>query len=77
MAARPKLRILCFGDSLTAGYSGLGTVFHPYNEKLEQMLAMAFPHLDIETVEDGLSGATVLAGFRPRMVDQCGWENLF
>lgn len=76
---KPKLRVLCFGDSLTAGYSAMGAIHHPYNEKLEQMLAMAFPDLDIETAEDGESGATVMYGFLNRMQNQCGWSlhNLF
>ncbi|KAK4153553.1 SGNH hydrolase-type esterase domain-containing protein [Chaetomidium leptoderma] len=67
MTARPKLRILCFGDSLTAGYACYGTIHHPYNEKLEHMLCMAFPDLKIETAEDGVSGATVRNGFQTRM----------
>ncbi|KAL2024207.1 hypothetical protein VTK56DRAFT_9363 [Thermocarpiscus australiensis] len=69
MAARPKLRILCLGDSLTAGYSARGAVHHPYSEKMEQMLAMALPHLEIETVEDGVSGDLVKYGFLGRMSD--------
>lgn len=72
MSGRPKLRILCFGDSLTAGYSSWGAVFHPYSEKLEHMLSMAFPDLKIETVEDGVSGDTVKFGFLGRMNEQCG-----
>jgi lysophospholipase L1-like esterase len=71
MSTRPKLRVLCFGDSLTAGYSSLGSVYHPYQEKLEHMLCMAFPDLKIETVEDGLSGSTVTFGFQTRMNEQC------
>ncbi|KAK4127043.1 SGNH hydrolase [Parathielavia appendiculata] len=67
MTARPKLRILCFGDSLTAGYASWGAVHHPYNGMLEQMLSMAFPDLKIETVEDGLPGATVKSAFQTRM----------
>jgi lysophospholipase L1-like esterase len=72
MAGRPKLRILCFGDSLTAGYASWGAIHHPYNERMEQMLSMAFPDRKIETVEDGLSGATVKHGFQTRMNAQCG-----
>ncbi|KAL2266645.1 hypothetical protein VTJ83DRAFT_5997 [Remersonia thermophila] len=67
---RRRLRILCFGDSLTAGYSGWGAVYHPYSEKLEQMLTMAFPDLDVSTVEDGVPGDTVRLGFRGRMLKQ-------
>lgn len=73
MTSRPKLRVLCFGDSLTAGYASWGAVHHPYNEKLEEMLSMAFPDLKIETEEDGLSGATVKHGFQTRMNAQCEW----
>ncbi|KAK4240323.1 SGNH hydrolase-type esterase domain-containing protein [Achaetomium macrosporum] len=67
MAARSKLRILCFGDSLTAGYACYGAIHHPYNETLKEMLKMAFPDLKIETVEDGVAGATVKFGFQSRM----------
>ncbi len=73
MTSRPKLRILCFGDSLTAGYASWGAVHHPYNGKMEEMLSMAFPDLTIETEEDGVSGATVKSGFQTRMNAQCGW----
>ncbi|KAK0718720.1 SGNH hydrolase-type esterase domain-containing protein [Apiosordaria backusii] len=67
MAARQKLRILCFGDSLTAGYSYLGSVYHPYDTKMVQMLAMAFPDWDITTVERGKPGDVVKTGFLTRM----------
>ncbi|KAL2262307.1 hypothetical protein VTK26DRAFT_1811 [Humicola hyalothermophila] len=67
LSSRPKLRVLCFGDSLTAGFSSRGAIHHPYSKKLEEMLAMAFPDLKIVTVADGLSGDTVKFGFQPRM----------
>ncbi|KAK0632598.1 SGNH hydrolase-type esterase domain-containing protein [Immersiella caudata] len=67
MAARQKLRVLCFGDSLTAGYASMGCVYHPYRLKLEHMLEMAFPDMDIETVDDGRPGDTVKFGFLKRM----------
>ncbi|KAL2160944.1 hypothetical protein VTH06DRAFT_8656 [Thermothelomyces fergusii] len=70
MAARPSLRVLCFGDSLTAGYSHWGRVYHPYNGMLENMLSMAYPGLKITTVEDGLSGSTVKHEFLRRMNTQ-------
>ncbi len=71
-APRPKLRILCFGDSLTAGYASWGAVHHPYEGRMAEMLAMAFPDLAVETEEDGVSGATVKSGFLTRMNSQCG-----
>ncbi|KAK4682682.1 hypothetical protein QC764_118180 [Podospora pseudoanserina] len=67
MAARQKLRILCFGDSLTAGYSYLGSTYHPYHFKMDQMLAMAFPDYEITTVERGKCGDMVRNGFLTRM----------
>lgn len=48
----------------------MGAVYHPYVETLQQMLAMAFPDLEIETVEDGVPGATVKHGFKQRMDKQ-------
>jgi lysophospholipase L1-like esterase len=71
MAIRPKLRVLCFGDSLTAGYASMGMVYHPYKDKLQQMLEMAFPDMDIATFDDGKPGDTVKYGFLPRMQRQC------
>jgi hypothetical protein len=71
MAARPKLRVLCFGDSLTAGYASMGCVYHPYRLKLEQMLEMAFPDMEIQTVDDGRPGDTVKFGFLKRMQSNC------
>ncbi|EAQ89382.1 hypothetical protein CHGG_06001 [Chaetomium globosum CBS 148.51] len=70
MTSRPRLRILCFGDSLTAGYSAWGAIHHPYNEMLENMVSMAYPDLDVATVEDGVSGATVEHGFQTRIKAQ-------
>jgi len=76
MAARPKLRVLCFGDSLTAGYAALGSIYHPYRLKLEQMLEMAFPDTDVETVDDGRPGDTVKFGFLSRMQRNCSFSTL-
>lgn len=45
----------------------MGYTSHPYRLKLEQMLAMAFPNLDIETTDDGRPGDTVKFGFLSRM----------
>ncbi|KAK4232397.1 SGNH hydrolase-type esterase domain-containing protein [Podospora fimiseda] len=64
------LRILCFGDSLTVGYSSMGTIYRPYSEKMVQMIQMAFPHHEIQTQVDGLSGDTIWHGFLPRIKRQ-------
>jgi lysophospholipase L1-like esterase len=68
------IRILCFGDSLTAGYSAMGAIHHPYEEKLVQMVEMAFPEYQVESVEDGVSGDLVTTRrgtFLPRMKGHC------
>lgn len=65
---QPKtLRILCFGDSLTAGYSEMGCVLHPYEGKMSQMLEMAFPDIAFRADVRGKSGDTVWHGFLERM----------
>lgn len=66
------IRILCFGDSLTAGYCYDGAVHAPYNEKLQQMVEMAFPEYAIETEEDGRDGDLVTSkvGFVRRINEQ-------
>ncbi|KAK7753724.1 hypothetical protein SLS62_004348 [Diatrype stigma] len=62
--SRPRLRILCFGDSLTAGWpSG-----HPYGGKLEEKLEAALPHLRPICEVDGVPGDKVAYGsYRKRM----------
>lgn len=55
MAQRP-LRILCFGDSLTAGYTASGLKYHPYHKVLGRKLREAFPGLRVEISSDGLDG---------------------
>ncbi|ROT37337.1 GDSL-like Lipase/Acylhydrolase [Sodiomyces alkalinus F11] len=56
---RRSLRILCFGDSLTAGYSHHGAVYHPYAEVLDEKLKAAFPNTDITILENGMPGDIV------------------
>ena len=46
-------RILCFGDSLTAGYYNNGDDFHPYSILLSNLLG------NVEVDHIGLSGITV------------------
>ena len=54
-----KLHILCFGDSLTAGFWHGGLEFHPYAIKLKEELRKAFPDTEIIVDVDGLSGDLV------------------
>lgn len=58
---KPKrsLRILCFGDSLTSGYSQLGSISHPYSQRLTSVLSASFPSLTIDAHTDGLPGDLV------------------
>lgn len=55
---KPTLRILCFGDSLTSGYSSSSTD-HPYSSRLTTVLSRAFPSLNIDAQVDGLPGDVV------------------
>lgn len=60
---KPTLRILCFGDSLTSGYSSQAS--HPYAHALTTSLTRAFPSLYIDAHVDGLPGDYVsLSGSR-------------
>jgi len=68
------LRILCFGDSLTAGYSRSSSSFHPYGDALKLSLQTAFPSANITMDIQGLSGDQVCSppgGFLPRMDILC------
>jgi lysophospholipase L1-like esterase len=66
------LRILCFGDSLTAGYASYGTVYHPYAREVQRRLAAVLPKPKPVVEDDGVPGET--AGhpdFIGRMREQC------
>ena len=67
---QPKLRIFCFGDSLTSGYAQLGFVYHPYNERLEEKLQEAFPDVRIEITTDGRPG-DFTGNFMTRIMQYC------
>lgn len=71
-----KLRILCFGDSLTSGYSRSGLASHPYDERLVQDLKVARPELEIETTEDGRPG-DLTGFFLSRCVNHCKLRYIF
>lgn len=67
-----KLRILCLGASLVAGYSSNGAVYHPFSDHVVKMLKMVTPGADIETVVDGVPGDKVTSGmFLERMESHC------
>ncbi|KAL8958807.1 MAG: hypothetical protein Q9193_004205 [Seirophora villosa] len=57
-----SLRILCFGDSLTAGYSGYGYFHYPYATHIRKKLKEELPDTDAVVDVSGLSGDRVIAG---------------
>ncbi len=68
----PKsLRILCFGDSLTAGYTSYGWEFHPYADHLRVGLQHMLSTSDIEIEVAGLSGDQVQGSYLPRIKAKC------
>lgn len=67
-----NVRILCFGDSLTAGYSHYGMTFTPYAESLKTWLQAAWPTTKLTLDVSGLSGDRVVSGsFLPRITAKC------
>ena len=69
----PKsLRILCFGDSLTAGYTRYGLEFHPYADHLRVALQHSLSISDIEVDVAGFSGDQVQGSYLPRIERKCG-----
>ncbi|KAL9019786.1 MAG: hypothetical protein Q9185_002930 [Variospora sp. 1 TL-2023] len=67
-----SLRILCFGDSLTAGYSGYGYFHYPYATHIRKKLREEWPDTDAVVDVAGLSGDRVIAGqFLGRMKAMC------
>ena len=66
-AQKSSLRILCFGDSLTAGYSRYGMLHFPYAVHLKEKLQAAFPSLEIHIDVEGMSGAQVRGQYLGRL----------
>lgn len=70
--APEKLRILCLGASLVAGYSSMGAVFHPFSHNLVKMLNLMMPGVEVEVEVDGVPGDRVTTGrFIERMKRHC------
>lgn len=68
----PKsLRILCFGDSLTAGYTNWGMEFFPYADHLRAGLQRMLSTSDIEVDVDGFSGDQVQGSYLRRIKRKC------
>ena len=69
-----KLRVLCFGDSLTAGYTKYGYEHHPYADNLRADLRYLLSTNDIDVEVEGLSGDLVqgrTAQFLRRIKAKC------
>ncbi|EKD19074.1 GDSL-like Lipase/Acylhydrolase [Drepanopeziza brunnea f. sp. 'multigermtubi' MB_m1] len=65
-----SLHVLCFGNSITAGYTQGGRGFHPYAIALQEALEQAWPSWNISTDVQGLPGDQVISppgAFLPRM----------
>jgi lysophospholipase L1-like esterase len=74
MMLQKSLHILCFGDSLTAGFSLTGVEPHPYEIAMKRTLQKAFPTYQITTDLQGVSGDQVKTppgGFLTRMDKLC------
>lgn len=68
----PKsLRVLCFGDSLTAGYSYYGLEHFPYADHLKIGLELTLSSSDITIDVAGLSGDQVQGQYLKRIRAQC------
>lgn len=76
------LRILCFGDSLTEGYTLFGTQFSPYSVAMKKVLdgtlstkiQVEGAKYKIEVLTDGQSGDLVTIGsFKARMERRCAF----
>lgn len=70
-ARPPTLKILCFGDSLTAGYSRYGTLHFPYAVHLKEPLKAAFPSTKVHIDVHGMSGALVQSQYTGRLSRSC------
>ncbi|CAI7677053.1 unnamed protein product [Penicillium manginii] len=67
-----KLSILCFGNSLTAGYYNFGEHYHPYAGKLKEIIQPVIPTTEITTDIAGLPGDLVCfpGSFISRIAEQ-------
>lgn len=64
-----KLRILCFGNSLTAGYCAWGTEHFPYADHLPTPLQQLYPETSIHIDVAALSGDRVVGGLYLRRLE--------
>lgn len=62
MSKDKTLHIFCFGDSLTAGYSAYGTVYHPYSIALTKKLSRDLSDTQVVATDNGMPGDVVSQG---------------
>ena len=70
-SSQSAIKILCFGDSLTAGYSRYGLSHFPYAEHLKDKLQTAFPSMKVQIDVEGMSGAQVQGQYLGRLSRAC------
>lgn len=66
--------MLCFGDSLTEGYSGWGSKFTPYADSMKTWLDTELSPVKVTVEVDGQSGDCVddrLGNFLARIRSRC------
>lgn len=69
-----SLNVLCFGDSITAGWSHGGTVYHPYADAMLASLkkSLSFPNITADVQgSPGDQVTTPPGGFLTRMDILC------
>jgi len=71
VSSTASLRVLCFGDSLTAGYTNWGMRHFPYAAHLTDHLQAAFPSTLIHVDVEGMSGAQVRGQYTGRLNRAC------
>ncbi|KAK1600628.1 GDSL-like Lipase/Acylhydrolase [Colletotrichum navitas] len=62
MSEGKTLRVFCFGDSLTAGYSAYGAVYHPYSIALTKKLSRDLSDTRVIATDNGMPGDLVSQG---------------
>ena len=68
LPAKMQINILCFGASITAGFSAGGSEYYPYSTRLSSRLANELPADYFEIKVDGVPGDTIIQGqYRTRM----------
>lgn len=67
-----SVNILCFGDSLTEGYSQWGLSMTPYADSMGEWLRAAWPSTKLTVDVNGMSGDLAVPGlFLTRITSSC------